>query len=89
MKFQVFDCGKPADSDNQKLSKGIGWDNSQFETLEKAQEYSAHYFYPYLGHWDSDYHKLQADIPFEYNDKCFAEIRSITSYSGSYCHHER
>lgn len=39
MKYQVYDGNKPADSNNHNTGKGLGWDNSIFDTLDKARQY--------------------------------------------------
>jgi hypothetical protein len=51
MAYQVFDNGKPADTSAggscSRMSKGIGWDNSKFETLDQA----INYCFDYLGQY--------------------------------------
>jgi hypothetical protein len=54
MTYQVFDNGMPADTSPNgscsKMQKGIGWDNSKFDTLDQAIEY----VFDYLGAYAND-----------------------------------
>lgn len=75
--FQVFDNDKPADSSHQKLSKGIGWDNSSFNTLDEARRYAVNYFYPYLGDPKGKHVELILNEPCSWYEGRFATIKEI------------
>ena len=74
-KYQVFDCGRPADSAHQNLSKNIGWDNSLFNSLEEAQLYAKNYFSPFLEI------TLSPDEPYDYCQGSIAEIRTQFNFT--------
>lgn len=54
MAYKVYDNGMPADTSPQgsccNMSKGIGWDNCVFDTLDQAIEYCLNY----LGEYGKD-----------------------------------
>lgn len=71
--FQVFDDGKPADTTGYPQLKGKGWENSCFNTLEKAREYARHWLGCY---YEDSYFRI--GIPYDY-DGCgsMIEIREV------------
>jgi hypothetical protein len=78
--WQVFDCGKPADSAHQSsLKSGYGWDNSVFPSFAEAEKYAR----SYLGYYCDPSVSLLPNVPFEYNsgegdvDSCFILIKEI------------
>jgi len=56
--YQVFDNDLPADTSASgsccRMQKGIGWDNSRFDTLNEAIEYCLNY----LGQYGKDLHNV-------------------------------
>lgn len=79
MKYALFENDKPANAISQGLSKGIGWDNNEFDTFEQASEYANKWLGPQFGGSDDG----SAGIVFLVNEKyyfspgCFIEIKEV------------
>lgn len=75
MPYQVLDNGKPADTSPNgagcKMTKGIGWDNSRFNTIDDAYKYAHEWlgpaYAPYSG-WEYAYNQRLFEKPYAYSD---------------------
>ena len=66
--FQVFDGGKPADETTVPRLKGLGWENSKFETFEEAQKYARMWCAPYGSSYDGmNGFVLKLNEPYDYS----------------------
>lgn len=76
MSYRVYDNGKPADSTHHNLTRGIGWDCADFETLTEAQNYADNWLGNYATPLTFD---LQPGKPIDYSGYGdYIEIREVT-----------
>ena len=73
-KFQVFDCGKPADSKNVPSLKGIKcWENAIFNSFNEAESYAL----LWLDQYGPGFDVLKVNEPWGYCMGSKIEIRKI------------
>ncbi len=61
--FQVFDNGKPADSNGFPYLANLGWENSRFYTLEDARDYA----HKWLGMGIYGMFEIGVNFPYDYS----------------------
>jgi hypothetical protein len=70
MKYQVFECDKPADCKHHDVDES--WDNSAFDTLQEALEYARN--------WLGAIHAPKPEWGgerFYYHGKYYVEVREV------------
>lgn len=82
--FQVFDNNRPADSTSCSIKKGIGWDNSKFETFEAACAYACDYTDRWLGFPNQNLFKLNENYIYSGAGDfvVIKEIKELVNHSG-------
>ena len=77
--FQVFEDGKPADTQGYPIVRGSCWENSKFETFDEAVEY-AHLWALPVSRGELNkmcFAKMELNKPISLGQGAMMEIREV------------